>query len=259
MTVLTLLTDFGTRDGYVGSMKGVILGISPKVMVLDIAHDLPQGDIETGAWVLSQYWDLYPAGTVHVAVIDPGVGSGRRAIALEAEGRFVVAPDNGLITRVLARSATGSIVEIREPAYQHSKVSPTFHGRDVFAPAGAHLAAGVALSELGPAVRDPELLDLEEPERETATVRGRIVHVDRFGNLISDIPASWIGEGWRFTVEGVDVGPIRATYSAVEPKGLVVVEGSLGTIEVAVRDGSAADRLKLERGARLVGKEGPAD
>lgn len=253
MTIVTVLTDFGSRDGYVAAMKGVILGIAPDARVVDSAHEVEPGDVEAGAWILSQYWELYPEGTVHLVVVDPGVGSERRAIAVLAHGRACVAPDNGVLTRVLDGARDWSAVELTERRYLRSRISSTFHGRDVFAPAAAHLAAGVPLERLGEGIDVPVRLPLERPLREADRLRGRVAHVDRFGNLISDIPASWAGPRWRFQVSERGVGRLQRSYSAVDPGALVVVEGSLGTIEVAVRDGSAARKLGVGRGARVLG------
>lgn len=248
MPTVTLLSDFGTADGFVAAMKGVILGIVPGARLVDAAHDVEPGDVEAAAWVLSQYWNLYPQGVVHLAVVDPGVGGDRRPIALAADGRFVVAPDNGLVSRVLAEAKAWSCVELGEARYLREQRSATFHGRDVFAPAAAHLAAGVPLQRMGPAVSGPTQLDFELPQRGETALRGRIVHVDRFGNLITDIPVAWVGPVWRFRVGGEEVGAMRRSYSDVGPGELVVVPGSMGTVEVAARDASAAERIGVARG-----------
>lgn len=253
MTVVTLLSDFGTRDGFAAAMKGVLLSIAPQSRVVDAAHDLAPGDVAAAAWVLSQYWSLYPAGSVHLAVIDPGVGSARRALALRADDRFVVAPDNGLVTRVLAAATDWRCVEVREPRFQCPAVSHTFHGRDVFAPVAAHLANGVSLEELGPRLVDPVRLPLASPVRSEREIRGSIAHIDRFGNLISDIPAEWIDERWDFAIGEWEAGAPRESYSAVETGDLVVVIGSEGTVEIAARDASAAKKTGAARGDPVVG------
>jgi S-adenosylmethionine hydrolase len=259
MSVVTFLSDFGTREGFAASMKGVVLDIAPGAVVVDATHDIVPGDIVAGAWVLTQYWRLYPEGTVHVAVVDPGVGSGRRPIALAADGRYVVAPDNGLVTGVVTAARSWSCVEIAEPRYLRASVSPTFHGRDVFAPAAAHLASGVGLESLGPLLRDPLLLDIQPPTREEAEIRGRVVHIDRFGNLITDIPSSWLDADWQFEFEGKSLGVLKRTYSDVESGAIVVVVGSMGTVEIAARGASAAEKLEAARGGLVVGKRSPAD
>jgi S-adenosylmethionine hydrolase len=248
MPVVTLLTDFGTADGFVAAMKGVVLAIAPDAGLVDVAHDIAPGDIEAGAWVLSQYWNLFPQGTVHVAVIDPGVGGARRAIALAADDRFVVAPDNGLVTYVVRAAASWRCVEVGEPHYMRPAPSATFHGRDIFAPVAAHLARGVGLERMGPVLDGPRMLDVQPAEKAEGEIRGRIAHVDRFGNLITDIPADWVDEAWRFAVKGHAVGGLRRTYSDVDRGELVAVIGSMGTLEIAAREASAAEALGVARG-----------
>lgn len=254
MTFITLLTDFETRDGFAAAMKGVILSIAPEARVIDAAHSIGPGDIDGAAWALTQYWGRFPEGTVHLAVVDPGVGSARRGIAVEAGGRIFVGPDNGLVSLVLQLSPGWRGVELAESEFRLEPVSQTFHGRDVFAPAAAHIAAGVSLERLGPPVGDPVLLPIARVERSERELRGRVAHIDRFGNLITDIPVEWVGDGWRFEVAGRDVGYVRESYSAVEPGELLVVPGSAGTMEVAARESSAADVLDVSRGTVVVAR-----
>jgi S-adenosylmethionine hydrolase len=253
---ITLLTDFGTRDGYVAAMHGVIAAIAPLALVEDASHDVPAGDVTAAAWALGNYWRLYPAGTVHVAVIDPGVGSGRRALAAEVEGRFFVAPDNGVLTRVLVDAGGGRLVQITERAFMRDVVSPTFHGRDVFAPVAAHLASGVALEQLGPAVTDPVRLTRLMPARSGETIRGQVVHVDRFGNMITNIPGDWLAPGTRVRFAATDLGEVRHTYSDVASGHAVALIGSSGYLEIGIRDGNAAKVLWKGRGTEVV-VEGP--
>ena len=252
--VVTLLSDFGTQDGFVAAMKGVVLTIAPEVCVVDATHEIEPGDVEAGAFVLWRYWDLFPSGTVHVAVVDPGVGSPRKALALAAADRYVVAPDNGLVTRIVRAEPAWRCVEIAEPRYMRPAPSTTFHGRDIFAPAAAHLAIEVPLDELGPPLAKPVLLKLDLPERRDAEARGRVAHIDRFGNLISDLPGEWLDETWRLELGGCDVGPLRRTYADVSSGELVAVIGSLGTVEIAVRDGSAAQEIGAARGDGVVAR-----
>ncbi len=248
MTRITLLTDFGTVDGYVAAMKGVIAAIAPDAVVEDAAHDVPPGDVRAASLTLTRYWRLYPAGTVHLVVVDPGVGSGRRALAARVDHRILLAPDNGVLTRVFAEAAPSAVVALENPAYRLAGVSATFHGRDVFAPAAAHLARGTGLEALGPPVPDPVLLTLPRAERGAAGVHGHVVHVDRFGNLITDIPGDWVPPGARIEVGGSDAGPLRRTYADVAPGHLLALVGSAGWLEISVRDGSAAAALDAGRG-----------
>jgi S-adenosyl-L-methionine hydrolase (adenosine-forming) len=249
VTHVTLLTDFGTRDGYVAAMKAVLANLAPDAFVADAAHDLPQGDVHGGAIALLRYWRLYPPGSVHVVVVDPGVGTRRRAVAAEVDGRFLVGPDNGVLSWALADARRRETVEIRLPVAGAPGSSATFHGRDVFAPAAAHLARGDALHGLGPAAED--LVRLPRPAHEPAAgvVRGVVIAVDRFGNLITNIPAASLPPRASVHVEGRDVGPLNRTYGDVEPGGVVALIGSLASVEVSVRDGSAAQALGVERGA----------
>jgi len=250
--VVTLLSDFGTRDGFVAAMKGVILEIAPTVQVVDASHDIEPGDVEAAAFVLHQYWRLFPAGTVHLAVVDPGVGTQRRALALAAEDRFVVAPDNGLITRVLRQAPAARCAEIDTEQYGRSDPSTTFHGRDIFAPAAGHLAAGVPFERIGPAMDDPLLLRLEEPRRSADQIVGRVAHVDHFGNLITDIPAEWVAGRWHVSLAGRDVGALKRTYADVSSGQLLALIGSLGTVEVAARGDSAARATGVARGDTVI-------
>ena len=261
---VTILSDFGTADGYAAAMAGVIAARVPSVHIDDASHDIEAGDLLSAALTLYRYAFLYPAGTVHLVVVDPGVGSSRRAIAARVRGRLFVAPDNGVLTRVLGTAETTTIVTLDVSASEDDTVSPagqvdlpsrTFHGRDIFAPAAARLAAGERLESLGRIIRDPVLLSIPEHRQSDAGVVGEIIQVDRFGNLITNIPAEAIAsqeERWEVKVDGRSVGRVRGTYSDVGKGEVVALIGSLGTLEVSVRDGNAAARLEVGRGARVV-------
>ena len=248
---VTLLTDFGTADGYVAAMKGVIAAITPAAVIDDASHDIAPGDVRSAAWALGAYWRLYPPATVHIAVVDPGVGSARRAIALEVEERFIIAPDNGLVTEVLLGSEPTHAVEIRNLPLLHGDISATFHGRDVFAPAAALILSGLPLPEVGPRVTDPVLLPATSPVRDGDTIVGSVVHVDRFGSLITDIPGAAVDGGF-VEVEGGSQVPVLRTYADVgSGEGLALI-GSRGFVEVSIRDGSAAHALGVGRGATVM-------
>ncbi len=246
---ITLLTDFGTADGYVAAMRGVIAGIAAAAVVEDATHEVPPGDVQSAAFVLLRYARFFPPGTVHLVVIDPGVGTTRRALAASLDEHLYVAPDNGVLSCVLQRAERVRMVELREPLYRRPEPAPTFHGRDIFAPAAAHLASGVALDALGPEIDDPVRLRLPRPSREGTRVNGVVLHVDRFGNLISNIPHSWIDVGARVSVGSCEIAAVHGTYGDVRPGAAIALIGSDGTLEIAVRDGSAAQVLGLERGA----------
>lgn len=254
MAIVTLITDFGTRDGYVGEMKGVILDRCPGATIVDVTHDIDPGDVESAAWTLGRIWDRYPAGTVHLVVVDPGVGGARRAVALQHGGRWFVGPDNGLASRARGGGdAPETVYRIEPESLGLRPASVTFHGRDLFAPAAAWLASGSDPGAVGAALDPADLarLDLPVPERVGASVRGRVAHVDRFGNLITDIPGSWVSPTALVEVAGEEVSGLRTHYGAAEPGELLALIGSGGTLEVSVRNGSAAARLSAGRGARV--------
>ena len=244
---ITLLTDFGTADGYVAAMKGVIAAIAPDADVADATHEIPPGDVHAAAWVLAGYWRIYPRQTVHVVVVDPGVGSERRAITAEADGRLLVAPDNGVLTRVFAEATELSIVALTNAKFLRDVVSATFHGRDVFAPAAAHLARGHSLREFGRPIDDPVRLNLPEPHRHEGAIDGEVIHVDRFGNLVTNIPAAWVEGRSLVRVAGRELA-LRRMYADVDAGEPLALIGSRHVMEISVRHGSAAEVLGARRG-----------
>jgi len=250
VAIVTLITDFGTADGYVGEMKGAVLSRAPHATVVDVAHDLPPGDIEAAAWVLSRVWQRFPPGSVHVVVVDPGVGGPRRALALRAMDRWFVGPDNGVAGRVVAESSASEAWTLDPERCAPGPISATFHGRDLFAPAAGRIAAGDMPDALGDPLAPARLVPLgtEPPSRSRDCVRGRVVHVDRFGNLITDIPASWVSPTALTELGGVELSGVRSSYTSVPSGQIVVVIGSAGTLEISVRDGNASERLSVGRG-----------
>jgi len=249
--MITLLTDFGTADGFVGAMKGVIASIAPNEPVVDITHDVPPQDVQTGAFALRAASCFYPPGTVHCAVVDPGVGTARRALALQTAHYRFVGPDNGLM--LWAADADGGVLKAfscTNPDFHLPEVSCTFHGRDVFAPVAAHLAIDVPLTELGDPVDPTDLVVLpwrETPLREEGEVEAWVVHVDRFGNVVTSVPA--VDMPTRLVVDGRDVEVCRS-YGR-PPGTLVAVPGSSGLLELSVCHGSAAGELGLLPGGRV--------
>jgi len=249
---VTLLTDFGTRDGYLGAMKGALAAAVPGILMDDVSHDLPAGDVTSALYALGRYWRLYPEGTVHLVVVDPGVGSARRALACELDGRFLVAPDNGVASRALDQASSWRAVEILAASLPGGgSASATFHGRDVFAPAAAHLALGRPLARLGRPLQDPLRLAEPIPERELGVARGMVVLVDRFGNLLTNLPGAWLDDASRARIAERSV-PVVRTYSDVEPGALAALVGSDGRVEIAARDASAAELTGLGRGAGVL-------
>jgi S-adenosylmethionine hydrolase len=239
---ITLLTDFGTADGYVAAMKGIIAAIAPDVIVDDVAHDIARGDVRAAAWALTAYWRHYPAGTIHVVVVDPGVGSTRHALVVKTDDRFLVAPDNGVLTYALAEASNVRTLAIER--YMSEVISATFHGRDVFAPVAAHLARGIELDEVGRVIDNVVRLEIPQPLRNGSIITGEVVHVDHFGNLITNIPATWLDQE-RVARIGESAVPILRAYSDVESGAALALIGSRGLLEISVRDGRADDVLRV--------------
>ncbi|MGH7412597.1 MAG: SAM hydrolase/SAM-dependent halogenase family protein [Candidatus Rokuibacteriota bacterium] len=257
--LITLTTDFGLRDPFVGIMKGVLLSICPSARLVDLTHEIEPQDVLGGALALEAALPFFPAGTVHLAVVDPGVGSARRAIAIRAGGCYLVGPDNGLVTPAL-EGAGWTAVSLTAPEYRRPpehrrlEVSRTFHGRDVFAPAAAYLAAGIPIERLGPAVADPKRLDLPGCHLEGPELVGQVLDADRFGNLITSIPAARLreipGHGpLALEVAGRAVsGPVDAYADGDEGTPTAIV-GSTGRVEIFVKAGNARSQLGAGRGA----------
>jgi len=258
--VITLLTDFGLRDHFVGVMKGVILRICPDAMVVDITHDLPPHAVGEAAFLLACAYPYFPAGTVHVAVVDPGVGGARRPIAARCDEQLFVAPDNGILTYAFAEAGRWQAVEIAKPQYRLSSVSATFHGRDVFAPASAHLASGVPLEALGSCVTDPIMLYLPTPAETSQGLEVHIIHVDRFGNLITDLReerlTEWLsGQSAESIVMEAGETRIRGvsrSYDAAPEGRLLAIIGSSGRLEIAINRGHAGNLLRLRSGDTIL-------
>ncbi|CAN5882086.1 SAM-dependent chlorinase/fluorinase [soil metagenome] len=242
--VITLLTDFGTADGYVGEMKGVLAASAPDCVLVDIAHDLPPHDVESGRLAVARYWHRFPVGTVHMAIVDPGVGGARRAIAAESEGRMLVGPDNGILSPALLHQGARCVV-----LPVHGATAPTFHGRDVFAPAAAQLAQGTLLDALGDPCADPIIRRTPEATRaEDGSTHGVVITVDRFGNMVTNLVTR---RAVSIEIAGRSISMAR-TYSDVAVGELVAVIGSSGLVEIAVRDCSSAAMLRAARGEPVI-------
>ena len=258
--VITLTTDFGLADGYAGAMKGVILRLCPGAIIVDVSHDIPPQAILQAAYVLSTIVPHFPAGSVHLAVVDPGVGTARRPIAVQTGSATYVAPDNGLLSLALVRDAAHLAVHL-QPAWGWAGPGPfsaTFHGRDLFAPAAARLACGAALTELGEPISPADLVSLPglQPRLQPdGSWLGQVLHVDRFGNLITNLqPWAWAADlsarpvDLVITVGEAKIAGLKRTFGDVEPGELVAYLGSSGPLEIAVRDGNAAARLRVAAG-----------
>lgn len=267
--LVTLTSDFGIADGYVAAMKGVLLSIAPQARLVDLSHHIPPQDVRRAAFLLSTVIPFFPPATVHLAVVDPGVGTGRRAIAVQTPQATFVGPDNGLFTYVLSEAREWAAVELANPDYRLPHLSDTFHGRDLFAPAAAHLALGAPLQTLGPPVVAPVELPVPRLEIAPDRLEGEVLHVDRFGNLITSLgrlrwegkrlalspafrrdlpPLSLPAAEAQVEIAGRALLGIRRTYGEVGVGDLLALVGSHGFLELALRQGSAADTLSVRPG-----------
>jgi hypothetical protein len=243
--IITLLTDFGTADGYVAQMKGVMLSAAPDATLVDVTHDIGAQDVDAARLVLDRYWQRFPAGAVHLVVVDPGVGSARAALAVAAAGRFLVGPDNGVLSPALCRDDARAVALEVPPG-----ASATFHGRDVFSPAAAALATGTPLERLGSAYPSPVVRRTAAPAlQQDGAILGEVVMIDRFGNAITNVPGPL--PGYRLWIGAMHL-PVLQTYADVSPGDPLALTGSSGLIEIAVRQGNAAQRLALTRGMAVL-------
>lgn len=250
MAVVTFTTDFGISDAYVGAMKGVVLGMAPAAVLVDITHAVPAQDVRAGALALADAASYFPAGSVHVAVVDPGVGGAPRGIAVSSNGHFFVGPDNGLLS--LAAHRPRQVFMIDNPLFRRPTVCPTFHGRDVFAVAAGQLATGHPIEEAGPLV--DAMVELPFPAMQALDddCQGEVLHVDHFGNLVTSFSPVEVTGRWELSCDGsrfqLEAG---STFSAVAPGALIIYAGSSGRVEVAARDGSAASLTQAKTGTQI--------
>ena len=259
MPIITLLTDYGLRDSYVAEVKGAILKIAPEATIIDISHDIGNYDVEEGAFHLARSVPYFPEGTVHVGVVDPGVGGGRRPIIIEAHGAFFVGPDNGLLAPAAERLGVERIFEISNTRLLPQRVSEVFDGRDVFGPSGALLAKGVDPSELGPETSDYVRLPTYEPKIDGRQVDARVIHIDGFGNLVTNVTYEVLDEigardGCTFSVNvhGEEFRiPYVLRFSAVPEGALLMLVAGGGYLELSVNTGNAHERLGVERGDKV--------
>jgi S-adenosylmethionine hydrolase len=261
MAIITLLTDFGTEDEYVGLMKGVILSINPSITIVDISHRVDAQDIVQAAFAIYSAYRFFPAGTVHLIVVDPGVGTGRDLLALETKEQFFIAPDNGVLSLLLKEDGFVSLTRISNPEYFLATVSRTFHGRDIIAPVGAYIAGGLELAKLGAEIDVAEVVCLDNLQArilENGELVGRIITIDRFGNLISNIDSKKLdelhqhgdGEGKKIRIKiGAHViSGLSETYDSVASQAPLALIGSRGYLEVSVNKGNAGMTLGVQKG-----------
>ncbi|KAA3642826.1 MAG: hypothetical protein DWQ07_20090 [Chloroflexi bacterium] len=254
MTLITLTTDFGTRDGNVGVMKGIIYGIQPQARIVDLSHEIEPQNIHQAAWVLQRQVFYFPENTVHVVVVDPGVGTARRPIAARIGTQCVVGPDNGVFTPLYERAeAEGwplEIVHTDKPDYWLADISNVFHGRDIFSPVGAYLASGAALGDLGKAIKDEKRIDWPKPQRSSDGFHAQVMHVDRFGNLLSNLHRDDINGQTihSVTLAGKTVDNVVETFGQRQTGELVTLYSSTGYVFVAEVNGSAVRQLGAKVG-----------
>jgi S-adenosylmethionine hydrolase len=270
---IALLTDFGTTDTYVGVMKAVMSRICPDAHFIDITHEIARQNVQQGAFTLLRTYRYFPPGTVFLVVVDPGVGTVRKAIAAQVGDYTFVAPDNGVLSYVLAEYEDARVVELSNPAYQLSPVSSTFHGRDIIAPAAAHLASGISIEQFGSPLPDYVRRDFPQVEISAREIRGHVLFSDHFGNIITSIgeltwpsadhitlisrahpsnSVTFSAQQAAITVNGHTLSSIRRTYSEVNMGDFLVIADSSGYLEIAVNQGSAAHQLSVEPGAPVI-------
>jgi len=249
------MTDFGIKDGNVGVMKGVILGIAPHTQIVDLSHTISPQNIQEAALVLARSAPYFPPGTIHVVVVDPGVGTARRHIAARLGEQYYVCPDNGILTPLFERAETEGwpveIVHTNKPDFWLPVVSHVFHGRDVFSPVAAHLVSGVPLGALGTPIQDPVRLSLPRPQRTTSGWRGEVIHIDHFGNISTNLRVEHLGEpppSIEMHLCGVNIHGMVRTFGERPPGELVALYGSTGNLIVSVVNGNAALRLNAKVG-----------
>ena len=250
--VITLLTDFGLADSFVGVMKGVICQRCPNAQIIDLTHAIDSQDVQQAGYVLADSWRFFPPGTVHTAVVDPAVGSDRRIIAVRVGSQVLLAPDNGLLSAILLEHEVDEIRQVNNGAIFLKSISRTFHGRDVFAPCAGSLAAGMPFQDVGPPMDDPLLLDLPRPTDDQAgSIEGQVVLIDRFGNLMTNIPGTMLSLRPIISIGGKRIEGLSHNYGEVGEGHILAIIGSHGRLEIAVNGDSAAQMLNLRRGAKV--------
>jgi S-adenosyl-L-methionine hydrolase (adenosine-forming) len=262
--VVTFLSDFGLTDTFVGQMKAMVVSACPTASMIDLTHGIPAQDVLAGALQLGVAYRWFPEGTIHAAVVDPGVGTDRRAIGVRAGGYTFLAPDNGLLSAVLLASSATVAVELERPVSKPGEISRTFHGRDVFAWAAGQLAAGRELEELGTPfdVDELERLDIPQPVIDQKSISGEVLYIDHYGNAVTNIPANSLGDeslAWSVSCGEFHVDRLSSTYADVAEFEPLAAISSMDTIELGIRNGSAAERYNLERGLAVNAQRASTD
>ena len=254
--IITLMTDFGTKDGYVGAMKGVILGINPHCTVVDITHEIPPQGVFEGAFVLGNAYRSFPPGSIHLAVVDPEVGTGREALVVETEGYYFVGPDNGLFTWIYRGEEIKQVVGIRNRDFFQRPISQTFHGRDIFAPVAAHLSLGREPEKFGVRLDRWSEIDVPEPKVTDKGFMGEVIHIDRFGNLITNVPRRLLepltGQGLlQIHIKGRRISGLKTAYAEAREGELMAIFDSFDLLEISVMGDSAREALRAVKGDRV--------
>ena len=261
--IITLTTDFGSGDAFAGIMKGVILGIAPEVQIVDLTHEIGSFDIAEASLIVNSAYRYFPAGTIHVVVVDPGVGSARYPIAAFAHDQYFVGPDNGVFSYVLHSEPTAHIPpvhRISNPSLVHAPVSRTFHGRDIFAPTAAHLARGTPLESVGERILDFITKSLPRPRpRGEQGLLAHVLRIDKFGNILTNLRRHDLGPEFTICIAGLDITRFCGSFSEADPGEFFAIEGSTGFIEIALNQGSASARLNVVRDMEIEVETGPAN
>jgi S-adenosylmethionine hydrolase len=255
--IITLLTDFGAKDHYVATMKGVILSINPRCRMIDVTHRVTPHDIQEGAFVLANAYSYFPKGTIHLAVVDPGVGGARKPLLLVTPDYYFIGPDNGLFTMITQMESVEQIIALDRQKYHLSRVSTTFHGRDIFAPVAAHLSLGIKPSALGHKIDSLLWLGFEGPFIKEGKLFGEILYIDAFGNLISNIDGARLSrflQGRPFVIRAGkrSISDLKEGYWEGKKGELIALIGSSGLLEISLREGNAQEALKAKRGDQIV-------
>jgi S-adenosylmethionine hydrolase len=261
MPIITLLTDFGSEDYFVGAMKGTILSINSAACIVDITHEIPPQDIRAAAFNLLAAYKNFPSGTIHIGVVDPGVGSARRGIIIECASQFFVGPDNGLFSWICEREGNFRAIHLTNENFFRHPVSNTFHGRDIFAPVAAALSNGAALEDFGPVIDDLVQLESLEPRIVDGVIEATIIHIDRFGNCITNLTSDHLAAGIKLVINGREVSFFRKFFAdnRMGQGDLFCLVGSAGFVEIAAQNSSAAKVLEARRGDSVSVLPGRAD
>lgn len=251
--IITLLTDFGAQDYFVGAMKGVILSVNRQAKIVDVSHEIAPQDIRSGAFMLLNYYKTFPSQTIHICVVDPGVGSKRRAILVETDNEFFIAPDNGLLSFIFENEKAFRVYEITNEKFFRLPVSRTFHGRDVFAPVAAHLSGGISVKEFGEEITDFVRFNISAPCGVSDTeIKGEIIYVDHFGNLITNLKPENLSENFRLRINEQSVQKHQTFYSQASDGEIFSIFGSAGFLEIAAFRDSAKRLLNAKIGDEIL-------